>query len=214
MKINRYDLIACGLALIAFIIGAIFYPQMPEQMASHWNAQGVADGYASRFEGVYLLPIISLVLVMLLLLVPKIDPLKANIEKFKRYYYGFVLLFVVFFNYIYLLTLLWNNGSRFDMTQALTPAMGILFYLTGVMISKAKRNYFIGIRTPWTLSNDEVWNKTHQLGGWLFKFSGLITILGVFFADYAILFMLAPVLVSAAVSFIYSYIVYQKVIKA
>jgi uncharacterized membrane protein len=214
MKINRYDLIVFAIVVISFIIGVLFYPQMPEQMASHWNAQGVADGYTSRFWGMYLMPIISLGLVVLLLLVPRIDPLKSNIEKFKGYYYSFVILIMLFFIYVYILTLLWNKGSRFDMTQLMTPAMGILFYIAGVMMSKAKRNYFIGIRTPWTLNNEEVWNKTHRLGGLLFKISGVIAVIGAFFPKYTMIFILAPVLTTAIVSVIYSYVVYQKVVKA
>jgi uncharacterized membrane protein len=213
MKLNRYDLIVLAIALISFIIGITLYPQMPERMASHWNAQGLADGYTSRFWGIYLMPIISLVLLVLLLLVPRIDPLKANIGKFKGYYYSFVILIMLFFTYIYILTLIWNKGGRFDMGQLMTPAIGILFYIAGVMISKAKRNYFIGIRTPWTLNNEEVWNKTHRLGGLLFKISGVIAVIGVIFPKYIMFFILVPVLVTATVSIVYSYVVYQKVVK-
>jgi uncharacterized membrane protein len=213
MKLNRYDLIVFTIAVISFIIGVALYPQMPEQMASHWNAQGVADGYTSRFWGIFLMPIVSLGLAVLLLLVPRIDPLKANIEKFKGYYYSFVILIMLFFTYIYVLTLVWNKGGRFDMVQLMAPAMGILFYIAGVMTSKAKRNYFVGIRTPWTLNNEEVWNKTHRLGGLLFKISGVIAVIGAFLPKYAMIFILAPVLTTAIVSVIYSYLIYQKVVR-
>jgi uncharacterized membrane protein len=213
MKLNRYDLIVFTIAVISFIIGVALYPQMPEQMASHWNAQGVADGYTSRFWGIFLMPIVSLGLAVLLLLVPRIDPLKANIEKFKGYYYSFVILIMLFFTYIYVLTLVWNKGGRFDMVQLMAPAMGILFYIAGVMTSKAKRNYFVGIRTPWTLNNEEVWNKTHRLGGLLFKISGVIAVIGAFFPKYSMIFILAPVLTTAIVSVIYSYLIYQKVVR-
>jgi uncharacterized membrane protein len=213
MKLNRYDLIVFTIAVISFIIGVALYPQMPEQMASHWNAQGVADGYTSRFWGIFLMPIVSLGLAVLLLLVPRIDPLKANIEKFKGYYYSFVILIMLFFTYIYVLTLVWNKGGRFDMVQLMAPAMGILFYIAGVMTSKAKRNYFVGIRTPWTLNNEEVWNKTHRLGGLLFKISGVIAVIGAFLPKYSMIFILAPVLTTAIVSVIYSYLIYQKVVR-
>ena len=127
MKLNRYDLIIADIAAISIIIGAIFYPQMPEQMASHWNAQGIADGYTSRFWGIFLMPFVSLGLAGLLLVVPRIDPRKANIEKFKGYYYFFVILIMLFFLYIYILTLVWNKGVTFDMAQLMIPAMGVLF---------------------------------------------------------------------------------------
>jgi uncharacterized membrane protein len=210
MKLNRYDFIVIAIAAISLIIGVSLYSQMPEQMASHWNAQGIADGFTSKFWGVFLMPIISLGLVVLLLLIPRIDPLKANIEKFKGYYYSFVILIVLFFTYIYVLTLLWNKGSRFDMTQLMAPAMGLLFYVAGVMMSRAKRNYFIGIRTPWTLNNEEVWNKTHRLGGILFKISGVIAAVGAFLPEYTIIFIIVPVIIAAVVAIIYSYVIYQK----
>lgn len=214
MKFNRYDLIVITIAVISFIVGLTLYPQMPEQMASHWNAQGIANGFTSRFWGVFLMPIISLGLVVILLLVPRIDPLKANIEKFKGYYYSFVILIMLFFMYIYILTLLWNKGSRFDMAQLMAPAMGLLFYIAGVMMSRAKRNYFIGIRTPWTLNNEEVWNKTHHLGGILFKISGVIAAIGALLPEYAIIFIIVPVITAAIVSVVYSYVIYQKLAKA
>lgn len=200
-----------GIVLMSFIVGGIFYPQMPEMMASHWNARGVADGYTSRLWGVFLMPIITLVLAILLFLIPRIDPLKANIEKFKGYYYSFTILIMIFFFYIYGLTLAWNKGARFDMTQLMSPAIGVVFYAAGVMTSKAKRNYFIGIRTPWTLANEEVWNRTHRLGGLLFKISGVIALLGVFFPEYVTYFILVPTLVTAFTSIVYSYLIYQKV---
>ncbi len=196
--------------LLSFAIAGYFYPQMPERMASHWNASGDVDGYMSKFWGLFLMPFISLGLSALLIMIPKIDPLKANIEKFKRYYYGFVSLLLIFLLYIYLLTILWNLGLRFNMVQLLAPALGVLFYFCGVLIGKAKRNWFIGIRTPWTLSNEKVWDKTHLIGGRLFKAVGLVALLGVFFPSYAILFVLIPVILVSLFTIVYSYFEYQK----
>ncbi len=196
--------------LLSFAIAGYFYPQMPERMASHWNASGDVDGYMSKFWGLFLMPFISLGLSALLIMIPKIDPLKANIEKFKRYYYGFVSLLLIFLLYIYLLTILWNLGLRFNMVQLLAPALGVLFYFCGVLIGKAKRNWFIGIRTPWTLSNEKVWDKTHLIGGRLFKAAGLVALLGVFFPSYAILFVLIPVILVSLFTIVYSYFAYQK----
>ena len=148
MRVTRYEVVIIGIVLLSFAIGGYFYPQMPERVASHWNAQGQVDGYMSRFWGLFLTPIISIGLALLFVLVPRIDPLSANIERFKRHYYGFVILVLLFLFYLYLLTIVWNLGSRFNMVQPLAPALAVLFYACGVLIEKAKRNYFIGIRTP------------------------------------------------------------------
>jgi len=179
-------------------------------MASHWNIRGEVDGYMSKFWGLFLMPIISVGLLLLFVLIPKIDPLKANIEKFRKYYDGLVVLMIVFLFYLYLLTILWNRGMRFNMIQLLAPALGILFYYCGVLVENAKRNWFIGIRTPWTLSSDKVWEKTHKIGGRLFKVTGVVALLGVLLPDYAIFFVLVPILLVAAYTIVYSYFEYQK----
>jgi len=88
---------------------------MPDEMASHWNFKGEVDDYLPKFWGLFLMPIISLGLFLLFLLIPKIDPLKANIEKFRKYFDGFMVLMMVFLFYIYLLSIIWNLGKRFDM---------------------------------------------------------------------------------------------------
>ena len=202
-----------GIILLSFLIGLYLYPQMPETVASHWNARGEADGYMPKFWGLFLLPLISLGLLLLLVLIPKIDPLKANIETFRKYYDGFVVLMMAFLFYLYLLTVLWNIDIRFDMLRALAPAFGALLYYTGVLVENAKRNWSIGIRTPWTLSSDRVWEKTHKLGGRLFKIAGAIAVVGAFFGSYGIVFILVPVILFAAYAMVYSYLQYQKELK-
>jgi len=200
------------LVLIAFslLLGAYLYPRMPEQMASHWNAQGQVDGYTPKFWGLFLGPLIVFILFLFFVAIPRMDPLKANIEQFRGYYEGFIVLVTIFFLYEHVLTILWSLGVAFDLNQALTPAMGLLFFAAGVMMEHAKRNWFIGIRTPWTLSNDEVWEKTHRLGGKLFRLAGLLAIVGIFFPKHALLFMLAPVLLASAYTTLYSYLEFRR----
>ncbi|MFH0869643.1 MAG: SdpI family protein [archaeon] len=103
------------------------------------------------------------------------------------------------------MTIAWNLGYMFSMTLLLVPALAALFFCAGVLISKAKRNWFIGIRTPWTLSSDAVWDKTHELGGKLFKLSGILALAGMLFGDYAFWFVLAPVLAFSLFLVYYSY---------
>lgn len=195
---------------LSFLIGIYFYPRMPEMMASHWNSQGQVDGYISRFWGLFLMPLISFGLLLLLLFVPKLDPLKTNVKKFRKYYDFFILILILFLFYLYFLTVLWNLGIRFDMNLVLPPAFGALFFYIGILIEKAKRNWFIGIRTPWTLSSDEVWRKTHKIGGKMFKTAGLLAVFGIFFNDYALYFSIIPVIFTAVYTVIYSYLEYKK----
>jgi len=195
---------------LSFVVGFYFYSQMPEIMASHWNAEGKVDGYISKFWGLFLMPIISLAMALLLLLVPKIDPLKENIQKFRKYFDGVIVAIILFLFYLYLLTIFWNLGFRFNMIYAIIPPLAILFYCVGIMVENAKRNWFAGIRTPWTLSSEAVWDKTHKIGGKLFKIAALIALFGIFFGKYAIFFVIGPVILVAIYTFIYSYFEYQK----
>jgi uncharacterized membrane protein len=196
--------------LIQFLVGIYYYPQMPEQMATHWNISGVVDGYSSKVLGLFILPLISIGLFLLFLGIPKIDPLK-NIEKFGKYYWRLVVSLLVFFLYLDSLVILWNLGLfNFSMVQALALAIGMLFYYLGVVIENAKRNWFVGIRTPWTLSDENVWDKTHKLGGKLFKICGLIALFGIVFEWFALLLIFAPILLVVIYLTAYSYFEYQR----
>lgn len=213
MSFRRSEIIIFGMALLFFIIGIYFYPRMPERMASHWNIHGEVDGYISKFWGVFLLPFIFTALALLFVAIPRIDPLKANIEKFRKYYDGFIILFSIFWFSIYIQTILWNIGIQISPTIVFPVGFGILFFYIGILCENVKRNWFIGIRTPWTLSNEKVWEKTHRNGGKMFKIAGLVALLGVFFQDYAFLLILIPVILIVAYTFTYSYFEYQKELK-
>jgi uncharacterized membrane protein len=116
-----------------------------------------------------------------------------------------------FMVYMHTLTMLWNLGyNQFNMGTAMLPAMGLIFVFAGIMMRKAKRNFFIGIRTPWTLSSDHVWDETHRLGSTLFIAAGILALLGAFFPDYAFWFILIPVLGSTLFLLVYSYVLYQR----
>ncbi|MFH1401732.1 MAG: SdpI family protein [Parcubacteria group bacterium] len=207
---KKSQIIILGIILLSFAVGIYFYPKMPDSMASHWNFRGEVDDYIPKFWGLFLMPLVSLGMFFLFILIPKIDPLKNNIEKFRKYFDWFIVLMISFLFYIYLLTLFWNAGFRFNLSQLMMPALAILFYYCGVLIENAKRNWFIGIRTPWTLSSDGVWDKTHKLGGKLFKFAGVAAILGIFFPDHASFFVIIPVFSVTIFTLFYSYFEYKK----
>lgn len=197
--------------LLAFAMAIYFEPLMPTRMASHWNWQGNADGYMSKGWALFFFPFLMVFLNFLLYFIPKIDPQKENIEKFRNSYNNFILAFNVFFLYIYSLTIVWNMNISIDMNSVLMPGLALLFYSCGDLMKNAKLNYTIGIKLPWTLANETVWDKTHKMGEKLFKLTALITLLGFFFSQYAMFFMFIPLAVSIIYLFIYSYLEYQKV---
>lgn len=212
MNTRTTTIIVLVLIAGATVAGLLLWNQLPEQMASHWNINDQVDGYMSKFWGVFMMPLITLGLFLLFLIIPNIDPLKANIAKFREAFNLFLVLFAAFMLYIHGLTLAWNLGhTGFKMSTSMLPAMGLLFIFIGFMLRKAKRNFFIGIRTPWTLSSETVWDKTHQLGAILFMASGVLAIIGGFFGGVAaIWFFLVPLVGSTIFLLVYSYMLYQR----
>jgi len=213
MKMRKSEIAILGIILLSFIVGAYFYAQMPEKVASHWNAKGQVDGYMSKFWGLFLMPFILVGLALLFIAIPRIDPLKENIEKFRKYYNGFIILFFIFMLSIHLQVIFWNLGIKISPNVILPIGLGLLFFYAGILCENAKRNWFIGIRTPWTLSSERVWEKTHKIGGKLFKIAGVIAFIGIFSQNYALFFILVPVILVTTCTIVYSYIEYQKEMK-
>jgi len=147
----------------------------------------------------------------LYLVMPLIDPLKTNLKSFQKYYDGLWATIFAFMLYVFGLQLAWNLGARFDFGHALIPALAALWYFLGVVLGKVKRNWFMGIRTPWTLSSDVVWEKTHALGGQLFKIAAVISLAGLFLrGPLVVLALVVPVLVVSVVTVVYSYVIYRQ----
>ncbi len=212
MSTKTITIISITLIAIAVIAGVVLWAQLPEQMASHWNVNDQVDGTMPKFWGVFLMPLVTLGMMALFLIIPNIDPLKANIAQFRETFNVFIVLIIAFMLYIHGLTLAWSLGfTNFKMSAAMLPFMGVLFIAIGVMLRKARRNFFIGIRTPWTLSSDSVWDKTHQLGATLFMVSGALAIIGGLLGGMAAFwFLFVPLMGSTIFLVIYSYVLYQR----
>lgn len=199
------------LIVLSTLAGLLLWNRLPDPMASHWGMNDQVNGTIDKFWGVFLLPLIVLGMAALFLLIPSIDPLKANIAKFRDSFNALIVLIMIFIIYLYGLTLAWNLGyTGFRMSSAMLPALGLLFIFLGSLIQKSKRNFFIGIRTPWTLSSDTVWDETHRMGGPLFKLSGLLAFIGIFFPTYAFWFLFVPLMGSATFLIIYSYVLFKR----
>lgn len=218
IKMSTKTTIILVLAMIvaAVIAGSLLWNQLPEQMAFHWNINDQVDGYMPKFWGVFLMPLIVLGILALLIFVPGIDPLKANIAQFRSAFNLFIVLISAFMLYIHGLTIAWSLGyQNFEMSAVMLPFMGVLFLFIGYMLRQAKRNFFIGIRTPWTLSSDTVWDKTHQLGSILFMGSGVLAIIGSFMGGvFAFWLFFIPLMGSVLALIAYSYILYRNETKA
>ena len=195
---------------ITFAITIAVYPAAPDRIVSHWNAAGEADGSMSKFWGLFLIPFIMTGFVALLAVLPRIDPHKKNYEKFRNYYDGFILLFVLFMLAVQVQIILWSIGYKISPNLTFPILIGMLFIYIGFLLDHAEQNWFVGIRTPWTMSSKTVWKKTHELGATLFKITGVISCSGIFAGVYALWFVLVPALAVAVITVVYSYYEYQK----
>ena len=216
MNTKVTSIIALSLIAVAIIAGLALWNKLPDQMPSHWNVNDEVDGTMPRFWGVFLMPLVTLGMFALFILIPNIDPLKANVAQFRETFNLFIVFIIAFMLYIHALTLAWSLGyNNFKMSAAMLPLIGVLFIFIGYMLKKAKRNFFIGIRTPWTLSSDTVWDKTHQLGSILFMLSGAFAIIGGFFGGMlAFWLMFVPLIGSTIFLMVYSYVLYRNEMKS
>ncbi|MDD5750277.1 MAG: SdpI family protein [Candidatus Pacebacteria bacterium] len=196
----------------AVIIGvAVFMaPCIPDQLPTHWNAQGQIDGYSSKPVAVFLLMGVLLAMYVLMLVLPRLDPFRKNYEHFEKQYYVLRLALTIFFVALYIFTLLAAAGYEVDIRNFMIPGFSLLFIVIGFMIPKMKRNYFVGIKTPWTLQSEEVWNKTHKMAGKCFIAAGILCFFTLWVGNWAFGIFMAIILLAALAPVVYSYLLYRK----
>lgn len=204
--------ISLSILIISFASAFYFYPELPETIVTHWDTYGEPNGFSHKGM-VLILPIISMFAFLLLLWLPKLDPLKKNIDKFADSYDDFILVFNLMMYYISSLTIMWNLGLNFNMGTAVIPAIALMFYFIGVMLSSTKRNYTIGVRTPWALESDEVWDKTNKASSGVFKIVAMIALVSILIPKFSFFIFITSLLLGVAYIFVYSYMVYKDIEK-
>ncbi|KMY48958.1 SdpI family protein [Peribacillus loiseleuriae] len=162
------------LIVITASLWLVFYQQLPAQVPIHWNLNGVANGYATKFNGLLLNVSIMILLYALLIFLPKIDPKAQNYQKFSRSYSMIINAILFIFFLINVLVILTGIGYDIPIGKIVPLLVGFLFIVLGNYMHSVKPNYFVGIRTPWTLSNETVWKKTHRFGSRIFILAGVL----------------------------------------
>ncbi|QSB47664.1 SdpI family protein [Parageobacillus toebii] len=200
------------LIIINIGISAWAYPQLPDQVPTHWNFSGEVDGYSSKLFAVLFGPILLTGIYGMLLGVTKIDPRKENYEKFAGAYRVFMNASLTFFVVIHIAVIFSGLGYDINMDWIVNIGLGLLFIILGNYMPKVKANYFIGIRTPWTLANETVWARTHRFGGKVFFIGGGMLIVSAFMPSSIRGFLLiSSIAFIAVVPIVYSYFAYKKV---
>jgi uncharacterized membrane protein len=196
---------------IAFGFSIAVYGRLPERIPTHWDARGVVNGDTARAWGAWLMPTVLLIMAILLPRLPAIDPFRANYEKFRPTYDLVVAGVATMITALHVAMLGVGLGWPISM-ERLTPLLaGGLFILIGNVMPRARPNWLFGIRTPWTLTNDRVWERTHRLGGYLFVIAGILIALSGFLRPAMQMpVFIATITVAAIIPLAYSYFAWKQ----
>lgn len=200
------ELVIIILTILPVIYLFVNWNLLPESMPVHFDAHGEPNGYGSRM--VYFWMPVGLYFLMLLL--PRIDPRKANYQVFEGSYYKLRLIMAVFIGLINA-GVIWGVANQTNAMQKFLPlTIFLVLMLIGNYMGNFRPNYFVGIKVPWTLNSDEVWVRTHKLAGKLWFWGSLAGILFYFVTERLDLVMIPLMIVLVLVPIVYSYIIYQK----
>ena len=207
IKKNLPKLIITSLIiLIPIFIGLILWDKLPEQVPVHWNVNGAVDGYATKTQAVILLPLVLVAFQWICVLVTLLDPKKQNIND---------KMFTLVLWIIPVISLLCNSlvyatalGHKVSVEIIMPLFMGALFVIIGNYMPKCKQSYTLGIKLPWTLEDEENWNKTHRMAGFLWVTGGVVIMATAFLGAFWLFFVVSIPMV--VVPFVYSYCLYKK----
>lgn len=207
IKKNLPKLIITSLIiLIPIVIGLILWDKLPDQVPMHWNAQGEVDSYGTKFQAVFLMPLVLVAFHWICILGTSLDPKKQNInDKMVTLVLWIIPIISLLCNSMMYATAL---GHKVNVEIIMPLFMGALFVVIGNYMPKCKQSYTVGIKLPWTLDNEENWNKTHRLAGFLWVIGGVIIMATAFLGAFWLFFIvLIPMVV---IPFVYSYLLYKK----
>lgn len=211
---NLRPLLAIRWLIVAalFIAAAILYPRLPEQIPTHWNFAGQPDQYSPKAFGTWLLPGIAFLMAVLFPLLRKLDPKRDSYKDFLHPWDVIQTAIVAFMGYIFIITML----ATIDPTQSamvgryVVFGIGVLFVLLGNYMGKIRQNWFVGLRTPWTLSDPETWRKSQRFGGWMFVIGGLVILAEALVWWHVEWLFFAVVMLIGILPIIYSYLIFPR----
>jgi len=210
MKKLKQDWLSWIIILAPFVMIITCWDRFPEQIPTHFGLDGKPDDYSGKAFGLFLLPGINIGLYLLLLVLPKIDPLKKNYALFSDKLRRIRLILHTFFTFIFFITAFYSLGYQFNLSLLLLYGMLVFFMLLGNYMGNVRHNFFIGVRTPWTLSSEAVWIRTHRLTARTWVFGSLVMMALLPFIPRPEYIVLPYILIISLVPVVYSYIIYKK----
>ncbi len=211
MKINwRNEIVSLFLVAVMFILAIAVWNTMPDSIPVHFGLNGQPDRYGGKFEGLLTMPLTAAGVYLLFFFLPYIDPRGGRYARFAGAYAIIRTAVIALLAAVQVVIILQARGAAVDVTTVFTLLLGLLFVVLGNYMGKLRPNWFAGIRTPWTLSSEESWNKTHRLGGKLFVVLGLLIAAASFLQKpWVLLGGIGLLLVCSVVLVVYSYAIWK-----
>lgn len=211
---RNYWTIAIVLTLLSWALAGWVYPGLPQRVPTHWNIEGKVDGWGDKSWATFLVPGIMTAMLVFFAYLPALSPKHFEVDTFRATYLYIMVLITALFAYINGVILLatWQEvrgGEKFmDIGRALVGGMFLFFALLGNVMGKVRKNFYIGIRVPWTLASDRVWNDTHRLAAWLMVAGGLVGLVLVL-AGVNLLWTIGLIAATFLIPIVYSFVHYK-----
>ncbi len=209
MDTRRLNAISLALIAGSFLFSAAVYLWLPDQIPSHWNLAGEVASTMSKTWGAFMMPLIVLGLYGVFRVIPALSPKGYGIDAANSGFVGIRVAVFALFALLNLLILLAALGVPIAMGSAVSMAVGGLLAVLGWFLDRLPRNFYVGIRTPWTIVDEDNWTRTHRLGKWLFMAAGLVMVVGGIMGANAFV-IVAAALAAGLVPMVYSYLIYRQ----
>lgn len=196
------------ITIATLVYTAVYYSRLPDRIATHWNINGQPDQFSDKFWGLALVPIMQLVMLLMFGLLPFLSPQRARIDSFANVYNMVCIYVLGFMGFVQVMIIQATSGT-IDVTKWIVYGMIVMFGLVGNVLAKTKRNYWMGVRTPWTLESEEVWTRTHRFAGRAMVASSVIGLLLAVFGAPMML-VICIVIGACLLPVPYSFIIYKQ----
>jgi len=198
------------LVILMFVFGFALSGKFPSKVPTQWNVWGEIIGYGSNNEALFVIPMISLIAYVTLSIIPKMATRKTNINLFLNYIYRIKAAVILFFFGLYMSSVLNSLGYKFNMSHYIIPSLAILLYYIGWILQYSKRNFLIGIKTPWTLADERVWKNTHRIGSITLRINSAILLLALLLPGAIVFIFTVPIILNFIFFWAFSYWEYRR----
>ena len=171
---RKYYLVGMLLTMAVLVATVLIYPHLPSSVATHWNLHNQANGYSPKWQLFLIGPGLMTAMMLVMYLLPWLSPKNFEVDTFRSTYLQIMLMLVSMVAYFCVVIFWAGTGHRLNVGRAVVGGICLIFTLLGNLMGKVRRNFYIGIRTPWALANERVWNATHRFAAKTVVACGLV----------------------------------------